>query len=390
MHDLLIKGGRVIDPAQDMDGKRDIGITAGKIAELDHHIPEDRSKKIIDASGKIVTPGLIDIHTHIAHNVVDLGLSPDDAGVCSGMTTVCDAGSTGIGNFAAFKDSVIPNAATDIFAFLHVMPRGLEVIPENWDLAAVDKEAMVRTIAENREILKGVKIRATGAMVQHMGLDGIKAAKSVSNEAGVPLMVHLGANPEEPVSQQEMNEFTPQMLELLDPGDILTHIYTWKKGGVINPDGSEIPEFRAAIERGVILDVANARFHYSAEIAKIALDRGILPHTLSTDITRTSFLKLVFSLPITMSKFLAIGYELNDLIRMTTINPARILTGGKDRGSLELGMPADITIFQLKEGDYRFDDGVEGKTFRGNRLVVPELTLKSGIEIAAESRYESD
>jgi dihydroorotase len=387
MHDILIKGGRVVDPARDVDGKRDIGISSGKIVELGHHIPEIRSKKIIDAAGKIVTPGLIDIHTHVAHGVTDLGLSPEDAGVRSGMTTVCDAGSTGIENFAAFRDNVIANAATDIFAYLHVMPRGLEVMPENWDLAAVDKEAMVGTIADNREILKGVKIRATGPMVQRMGLEGIKAAKAVSDEAGVPLMVHLGANPEEPVSPQEMSDFTVRMLGLLDRGDILTHVFTWKKGGVIYPDGSVIPELTAAVERGVLLDVANARSHYSAEIAKIALDRGMLPCTLSTDITRTSFHELVFSLPVTMSKFLAIGYDLNDLIRMTTINPATILTGGKDRGSLGKGMPADITIFELRKGDYRFHDGVEGKTFWGDTLVVPELTLKSGVEIAAESRF---
>ena len=320
MYDILIKGGRVIDPAQGIYGKRDIAISQGKIADLNHHILDTESKRIIDAHGKIVTPGLIDLHAHVAHGIVDIGLPPDDCGVHSGVTTVCDAGSTGYANFADFKDNIIPQAVTDVFCFLHVVPNGLAVMPENWDLSDINTTAMLNTIEENREIIKGIKIRATGAMVQRLGLEGVRIAKRAAVEANVPLMIHLGANPEEPVSEQTMTHFTRDMLNLLDQGDILTHIYTWKSGGVIKSDGGILPELEEAVKRGVLLDVANARFHYSIEIARIALDLGIVPFTISTDITKASIHESVFSLLVTMSKFLTIGFDFDQLIKMATMN----------------------------------------------------------------------
>ena len=377
----------MIDPSQGIDGMRDIAVSKGKIADVGRQIDDAEAGRIIDARRKIVTPGLIDLHTHVAYGIVELGLAPDDGGVRSGVTTVCDCGSTGIANFPAFRRDVISRAATDVFCFLHVVPKGLAAIPERWSLPDIDPAAMLGMIEQNRDVIKGVKIRATGAMVKGMGLEGMKVAKKTASAAGVPLMIHLGAEPEEPVSEEEMDRFTGDMLNLLDEGDILTHVFTWKKGGVIKPDGRILPEFRDAIERGVHLDVANARFHYSADIARIALDRGIVAHTLSTDITLASFRILVFSLLVTMSKFLAIGFGLERLIEMTTVNPARVLTDGKDRGSLGKGLPADISILELKEGDFLFHDGIEGKTFKGDKLIVPVLTLKEGKEIAAESRY---
>ena len=387
MYDIVIRGGRLIDPSQGINGTRDIAVSQGKIANVSRHIDDAEAGKIIDARGKIVAPGLIDLHTHVAYGVVELGLAPDDGGVRSGVTTLCDCGSTGIANFQAFKKDVISQAATDVFCFLHVVPNGLAVIPENWSLLDIDPAAMLGMIEQNRDIIKGVKIRATGAMVKSLGLEGMKIAKKTASEAGVPLMIHLGANPEELVSEEEMDRFTSDMLNLLDEGDILTHVFTWKKGGVIKPDGRVLPGFRDAIERGVCLDVANARSHYSADIARIALNQGIVAHTMSTDITFASFRTLVFSLLVTMSKFLAIGFDLEQLIKMTTVNPSQVLTDGKDRGSLRIGLPADVSILELKEGDFLFHDGIEGKTFKGDKLIEPVLTLKEGKEITAESRY---
>jgi dihydroorotase len=387
MYDIVIKGGRLIDPSEGINEMRDIGISQDRIADVSHIIDDAKAGRIIDARGKIATPGLIDLHVHAAHGVSELGLDPDGCGIRSGITTLCDCGSTGIANFASFRTNVISRATTDVFCLLHVVPEGLAVIPERWSLPDIDPAAMLTMIEENRDVIKGIKIRATGALVKSLGLEGIKIAKKTASDAGVPLMIHLGAEPEEPVSEEEMDSFTIDMLNLLDEGDILTHVYTWKKGGVIKPDGKLVPGFKDALERGVRLDVANARFHYSADIARIALDQGIVAHTMSTDLTALSFHTLVFSLLVTMSKFLAIGFDLELLIKMTTVNPAMVLTGGKDRGSLRKGMPADVSILELKEGDFLFSDGIEGKTFKGGTLITPVLTLKQGKEFAAESRY---
>lgn len=385
MYDIVIKGGRLIDPSQGINEMRDIGISQDRIAAVSHSIDDSEAGRVIDAQGKIVSPGLIDLHTHVAHGVAELSLDPDDGGIRSGITTLCDCGSTGIANFPSFRENVISRATTDLFCFLHVVPDGLAVIPENWRLQDIDPAAMLSVINENRDVIKGIKIRATGALVKSLGLEGIQIAKKTASQAGVPLMIHLGAEPAEPVSEEEMDRFTGDMLNLLDEGDILTHVYTWKKGGVIKPDGRVLPGFKDALERGVRLDVANARFHYSAEIARMALNQGIVAHTISTDLTAFSFRNLVFSLLVTMSKFLAIGFDLELLIKMATVNPAQILTGGKDRGSLRRGMPADVSILELKEGDFLFHDGIEGKTFTGGTLITPVLTLKEGKEIAAES-----
>jgi dihydroorotase len=390
MYDILIKGGKMVDPAQGISEERDIGISQGKVAALGDRIHDAESKKIINAHGKIVTPGLIDLHTHVAHGIIDIGLLPNDCGVHSGVTTVCDAGSTGYVNFQYFKKRIIDRSVTDVFCFLNVVPDGLTVIPEAWDLSRVSSHAMLRAIDENRDIIKGIKIRATGAMVQSFGLKGLQIAKQIAEEANLPLMIHLGADPDETVSEEEMNRFTRDMLNLLREGDILTHIYTWKRGSVINPDGTMLPELKDAIMRGVLLDVANARTHYSVEIAKAALDRGIVPFTMSTDITNVSIHEYVFSLLVTMSKFLAIGVDLEELIRMATVNPATVLDDAQNRGSLRLGMAADVSILELQKGDYLFHDGIEGKTLKGDTLITPILTLKSGTEIPAESRFPVD
>jgi dihydroorotase len=159
---------------------------------------------------------------------------------------------------------------------------------------------------------------------------------------------------------------------------------------VINPDGTMFPELKDAIARGVLLDVANARTHYSVEIARIALDQGIVPFTMSTDITNVSIHEYVFSLLVTMSKFLAIGVDFEELIRMATVNPATVLGDAQNRGSLGLGMPADVSVLELRKGEYLFLDGIEGKTFKGDTLITPILTLKSGTEILAESRFPVD
>ena len=382
MYDLLVKGGEVIDVAQGIHGQSDIAISQGKIASVAQEIASSKAKRVIDAKGKIVTPGLFDIHTHSADGLINVAVEPDEDGVFSGVTTVCDGGSTGYANFPGFKKFVIPQAKTDILCFLGLHPVGLAVIPESWSWRDVNPEAILKTIEDNRDLVRGIKMRAVGGVAETLGIELIKTGKKIAVDAGVPVMVHIGKDPPEETPADVMESLTRQLLPLLDKGDILTHVFSPKRGQVIKPDGSMLPGFREAMERGIILDVASGSTNLSFEIARKALAEGILPDTLSTDVS-TFYAPRRLILTRLMSKFLALGLSLDKVIEMTTINPARALGEEQRRGSLKVGMPADISILELTEGNFTFLDALKN-TIKGNLLLVPSLTLKSGVEILPE------
>jgi len=382
MYELLVKGGTVIDPAQKIHEPMDVGISDGKIAALAGDIASSEAKRVIDTKGMLVTPGIIDFHCHVADGAYHNALVPDDAGVLAGATTVCDGGTTGYANFPCFKKFVIPQARTDVFCFLSMAATGLAVMPELWSWRNINTDAMLKTIEENRDIIKGVKIRANGSLVENLGAEAIKAAKRVAAGAGLPLMVHIGIDPHETTSESAMTAFNREMLPLLERGDTLNHIYSPKPGGVIKPDGNILPEFKEATKRGVFLDTAIGRTQWSLEIARKAMEQGILPTTITTDLTLLTIKGPVYSVVATMSKFMAVGLSLDQVVEMTTINPARILSEEQRRGKLSIDMPADVSIMEPQEGEFLFTDGAAGHTFEGGLLLVPKLTLKNGEEIA--------
>jgi len=383
MYDLLVKSGEMIDPAQGIHGQMDIGISEGKIACIAQGIASGKAKKLIDARGKIVTPGLIDIHTHVSDGLTPIGINPDEDGVLSGVTTVCDGGSTGHANFLGFKKFVIAQARTDILCFLSLHSVGQAIMPELWGWRDVNAEAILKTIEENRDLVKGIKVRAVCAVAETLGIELIKAGKKIADEAGVPLMVHVGKDPVEDCSADILESLTQDLLRLLDRGDIFTHIFTPKLGQAIKPDGSVLHELREAIERGVSLDLAQGSGNLSFEIARKALSQGILPSTLSTDLS-TFFAPRGLVLTGLMSKFLALGMSLDRVIEMTTVNPSRILGEEEHRGSLKVGMPADVSILDLNEGRFTFVDSLKN-TIEGNLLLTPSLTLRGGEEILPRS-----
>ena len=387
MIDILIKGGHVIDPGQEIYGKMDIAIDDGRISSFNESIPELEAKKVIDARGKIVTPGLIDLHTHVAEETIELGISPDMVGVYSGVTTLCDAGSTGYLNFDSFKQRLLMHRESDIFCFLNICPSGLNPMPENWDYWPPDQYFILKAIEENHRFIKGLKLRVTWNFVENVGLKGIEFAKKTARQTGLPLMVHIGADIGEQPDVGLMNSFSENLLEHLGRGDILSHFYTWKEGGVFDSGGHPLSGLRRAQERGVLFDLAMAKTNFSAEIAMKGLEQGILPHIVSTDITAINIGDTVFSLLVTMSKMLHLGLTLEQLVEMTTITPARILQEQSSRGTLRSGMPADITILEIVTGSFLFSDSVPGKTFKGTQLIQPILCLKNGREIQTESRF---
>ncbi len=389
MYDLLIKGGKMIDPANGIRGQRDIGISNGKVETVAISIESGEAKRVISARNMIVAPGLIDLHAHVFGGLKSGGVDPDKAGVLSGVTTICDGGSFGYINFPGFKNFVISQARTQLFCFLHTADTGIAVNPEIWCWRNIHAEAMLETIAENRDINKGIKLRAIEDVITSLGIEAVKRTKKIAADAGLPVMIHIGLNVADAVPSDKMDAFTRELLSLLDKGDILTHVFTQKTGGVIKPDGSVFPELRDALGRGVVLDVAEDRFNWSFEIARKAMGLGILPNTISTDINGKNINGPVFNLTVTMSKFLALGYSLEQIIEMTTIGPARALREEHRRGSLGIGMPADISILEVVEGDYVYSGGVPGMTFKGKLLLVPRLTIKSGVEIRCEPRFEN-
>jgi len=378
MYDLLIKGGRVIDPAQNIDDRLDVAISGDKIAAVAKDISSLESRQIVDASGKIVTPGLIDLHCHVYDGGTKEGVEPDAAGVRQGVTTVVDAGSAGEAIFGGLPKYVIPAARTTVFCFLHLSSQGLTVMPELRDRAEIDLEATAATIEANLDIIKGVKLRLVGNLVASAGVEVVKMAKQTAKKFGLPIMIHIGD-----FYGQVSPTLTREFLPLMEAGDILSHVYTAQPGGVLRPDDTIMPELRAAMERGVILDVANGRRNFSSEVARKGMAQDIFPTTLSTDVVLPSITGPVYGLTITMSRFLALGLDMKQLVEKTTINPARALRIDNCKGSLKPGMDADVSILELLSGTWELVDA-EQQVTEADTLIAPSMTVKSGQLIPAK------
>jgi dihydroorotase len=388
-YDLVIKNSLIIDPSQSLHDVRDIGIRNGRITAIEQSIDTSSADREIDARGKIVTPGLIDLHTHVAEHLMPISLDPNEAGINCGVTAVADGGSIGYIAYDAFKHFIVNKSDTDVFCFLHLSPTGQQVSPEIcWE--SLNEERVLTLMKDEREIIKGMKIRANGQMVASPDLKVLKTAKRICSEVGMPLMIHIGQNFEENISEDELKAFNRKMLPLLGRGDIVTHSYTSRPGAVIHIDTGVMPELKEAKRRGVIIDVAMAKSHFNFDVARIGLDNGIVPDTLSTDITNNNYRgPALFSLPVVMSKFLALGLTLDEVVEKATIAPARVLNETHRRGSVTVGYPADITIIELLEDDFLFCDGIPENTLAAQQLIEPRYTIKSGRVFPAQSRFRN-
>lgn len=374
MYDLVIKGGEVVDPAQEIHDVLDIAVRHGRIEKLGKAPDADQAREVIDAGGKIVCPGLIDLHTHVYEKVTALGVNPDVVGVKCGVTTVVDAGSAGYADFGGFSAFIAPRSLTNAFCFLNIASTGLSVMPEICHWGDIDVEGTVRVAKENRELIKGIKLRLVGPMMIENGLDVVRQARAIAEAAGLPLMVHIG---DHQADHNKSQALTRQMLGLLRKGDILTHPFTVSPGRVIDADGGVLEEFQEAIERGVLVDVGHGNRSLSFDMVRLGLERGILPFTISSDVSGLVLRSRVYSLPVTMSKFLNLGLGLEQVIRMTTANAATALGMSDALGSLKAGMPADITVAQLVRGDWDFQDSL-GNHMAGQVMFTPVATIKGG------------
>lgn len=377
MYDLLLKGGRVIDPSADLDSPLDVALKAGRIAKVSAQIHKTEALRWLDVRGKIVSPGLIDVHAHIFEHGIDSGLDPDLAGVRSGVTTIVDAGSAGSSNYTGFHRMIIERSTTRILTNIHIAKAGLAFMPEARDEDDILLDDTIAMIHQYPGEIIGVKVRACGPAVDAMGIEYIRSALTAAEEGGVRLMVHIG----DPQFGSDPT-ITPQLLPLLRPNDLLTHLYTGKPGKALDSANKVLPELLDARDRGVLFDPAHGRWNLSFEVAKRMLDQGITPASISTDITKPGR-DSVKSMTHTMGKFLALGFSLRDVIRMSTLEPARMIGKEADLGGLTEGSVADITVLELVEGRWSFGDS-EGATIMGDQALQPVITFKNGHQVSVD------
>jgi dihydroorotase len=371
--DLLIAGGRVIDPSQKLNAESDVAISAGKIARVAANIPPSQARQVYDAKGKIVTPGLIDMHTHVYKHGITLNVDSDIVGFGSGVTTVLDCGSTGATSFAGLRKYVMETAATRIYALLNISTIGLIVTNEIYlDPRMIDARAAIRTITANRDRIMGVKVRVNGKRsdLSH-DLGVMKTAREVADATGVPIMLHWSVEPE--------------LLATLKRGDILTHPFNPPSQNSSNVFGNEVgpqadkvlPQILALKDRGIWTDGQLATTHHSWEVSEKAVKQGWFPDVISTDFSRAPDGSPA-SVLVPMSEFLHLGMPLEQVIAGVTSTPAKVMNSPEKVGTLEPGVTADVAVLELAQGSFEFaDQSKQSRTLK--QQFVAAATVKGGI-----------
>jgi dihydroorotase len=378
--DLVIKGGEVLDPSQSLRAKRDIGIRWGVVEAVQESIPAERALKSIDASGKLVLPGLVDLHCHVYPYGSAIGIPADELVQFQGTTTVVSAGDAGVNNLAALRRFIVAQTRARMYAFLHIANNGLSAFPvaELYNIDNAQVEACAMALAENPDFLIGVKVRMSENIIFKHGVEPLKRGIQACEMCGWPakMMVHIGG--------VETKELMSDILNLLRPGDVLTHCYSGfpNMSGVftnIVQDGKLLPAALAAKQRGVIFDVGHGGGSFDFTVADVAIPGGCTPDTISSDIH-------VFSgntpgtpfLPNVMSKFMAMGFTLEQVVAMATIAPAKIINRAPKIGTLQQGAPGDVSIMELVEGPVTFVDTRNNKR-DGKAYIKPVQTVINGV-----------
>jgi dihydroorotase len=372
MFDLLLKGGMVLDPAQDLRGVLDVAVQDGKIASVAKNISASEAKRVIHVPGKTVTPGLIDLHTHVFDGVAANGVHPDIAGVHAGVTTVVDAGSSGCATFSAFPRHILPKCETEVIPLLHICQTGLATNPDIIAESSIDLDGTLKVARENKGLIKGIKARMVSPALEIFGMEMPRLAKRAARESGVPLMVHIG----DTTKRYDPN-VVRELLPLLEPGDIVTHLFTANPGGVLDTNGKLVPEAKELAARGVWLDTAHGRMNFGFNVGRRVLDQGLTPHCISTDLTIPGRANTVHSMVEIMARFLGMGFTLEQVIAMSTVNPARAIGEAHRLGSLAVGRQADISVLEVRDGRWVVYDTLRD-SMKIDKTVVPVLTVKRG------------
>jgi dihydroorotase len=414
-YDLVLRGGRVIDPAQGLDGNFDIGVRRGKIAAVAPKLKADRKAKVINLHGAIVTPGLIDTHAHVYRYVTGaFGLDPDMVGIGSGVTTVVDQGGPSALTFDGFRKFIVEPAKTRVLAFISTYLAGGLLGHRYVDLygpSGINVKAIVKAARDNPDLVRGIKAHAEPGGYSRWGMEALKLAKEASRELKLPVYVHLGTLwPEAGSKAVDAAKIVDQVVPMLDPGDILAHPFTRFPSGFVSPDGKVHPLVFEAIARGVHIDVGRGS-HFSFNNARQVLDAGVRPFTVGADLhgyniklradgkgyrgmfteeidqpaeTRVSQFAAPYGLHHAMNELMALGVPLADVVRMTTSNAAVILGMTDQLGTLAVGRPADISVMRLLEGRWTLEDG-DGVKVKTRRMLQPEFVLRGSKLYHADS-----
>ncbi len=367
--DLVLRGGRVIDPSQNIDRVTDVAFTDGRVAAVGDGLAGDTVR---DVSGLIVTPGLIDLHTHVYWGGTSLGIDAEDFARKSGVTTCVDTGSAGPGNFAGFRRHVIEPSAIRILAYLHVSFAGIYafsnrvMVGESHDIRLMAARDAVEVAEANKDLIIGIKVRIGRVASGPSGITPLDVALQVADETGLPLMVHI----DEPPPTYEA------VVERLRPGDVLTHCFRPFPNAPVNGKGRVKPAVLAARERGVFFDIGHGKGSFAWKTARAMMAAGFPPDTISSDVHALSINGPAYDQVTTMSKFLCLGMGLSDIVAASTVTPARALQR-PELGSLRPGSVGDATLLSVQDGAFPLED-VLGQVVTGQQRIVSEGVVVNG------------
>ena len=372
-YDLLIQGGTLVDPAQGVNAVRDVAFADGEVTAVGEHLAAAEAREVIDASGRYVTPGLIDVHVHVFPGVSFLGVEPDPTCLARGVTTVVGAGSAGADTFPGFRKYVIEVSQTRILAQLNISSQGMLsrhvgefALPE-----FADVDACCRMIEAHRDLILGVKVRLTKDSIvsRSAGMSPLHRAREAADAAGLPIMVH---------PQAAWCDSIDDILKVMKKGDILTHTFHGSACGIMDGDSGKVrASVLDAMERGVILDVGHGAGSFSWDIVETAMAQGVLPMTISSDLHTGNINGPVYDLANVLTKFLHLGLSLDEVLARVTSVPAETILMQDRIGTLAPGAWGDAVVFELREGTYNLEDS-QGQVRTGLRSLEPVTVIKAG------------
>lgn len=367
-YDLLVRGGRVVDPASGLDAQRDVGVKDGRVAAIEAGLPPDDALRVVDASGCLVTPGLIDMHSHVYWGGTSLGVDADRLAAKSGTTTFIDAGSAGAGNFLGFRRHVMERSRVRILAYVNISFAGIfgfsrtVMVGECGNLDLCNPYEAVAVAREHADVIVGVKVRSGRIAGGASGIAPVDIALEAADAVGLPLMTHI----DEPPPGRS------QVLPRLRSGDVLTHCFRPFPNAPVFASGAVRPDMLTARERGVVFDIGHGMGSFDFEVARAMLGEGLAPDVISSDVHLYCVDGPAFDLLVCMSKLQALGMPLPDVLRAATQKPAEVI-GRNDLGRLGIGLPADIALLRQHPGRFTFVDS------RGATLVADQRLVCHGI-----------
>jgi len=374
-YDLLLKGGTLIDPAQGIHAVKDVAFAEGKVTAVGDELVRAEAAEVGDCTGRIVSPGMIDLHVHVFWGVSHYGAEPDPYCVVKGVTTAVDAGSAGADTFPGFRKYVIDVSATRLLAYLNISSQGMLTpeIGELDDLRYANVSKAVAMVEGHRDVILGIKVRLSAHRVvsEASGIHPLHLAREAADAVGLSLMVH---------PQDAWCDSLDDILAVMHEGDILTHCFHGHECGILDADGNVRRSVHEAMGRGVIFDVGHGAGSFKWDIAERALEQHIQPQTISSDLHIYNIDGPVYDLATTVSKFLHLGLSLDDALRKVTAVPAEVIGMADQIGTLKVGARGDAVVLELQEGDFELWD-THGQVRIGKQRLVPAVVVRAGSAI---------